>query len=414
MWREHTRRSSGEPVRLLIVEPRAHGHHFSLYLRLVLTEAQARGWSVTLLTTQDALDHRAMQTVAQLIERGTEVAVMRRPRQWMAWHVLALLVNQVFYLHACWSGWRRLKDRRFDAVLMMDLDSADKLVALLGTPFGHMPLVGLLVHAKHHRLEQSSSRPNWRVRLLRGGLMRILGQRSVRAVCVIDPAFAAFRDELPLALRTKLRIVLEPAAAAAQIPDRDIARQQLKLGNGEFVVLVYGALSPRKGIPQLIAAIDAYPEGAAIGLIAGLADAAVRELLQGETALRLIASSRLRLIERYIDASEEGVLFAAADALWLGYTPDFDGQSALLPLAAAYRLPVLARPAGPIGALVASRGLGLLPQPESTQDVVESMQRLHSDGQLRSSIRENAARFAADRGAAGFSGAICDAIADAS
>lgn len=403
-------RSVGIDVRLLIVEPRAHGHHFSLYLRLILAEAQARGWATTLLTTQDALDHRAMQTVAELIDRSTEVFVMPRPRQWMAWHPLALLTNQVFYLYACWTGWLRLENRRFDAALMMDLDSADKLVAMLGSPFGRTPLVGLLVHAKHHRLEQASDTPGWRVRLLRGGLMRLLAQRSVRAVCVIDAAFATFRDDLPAPIKAKLRTILEPAAAA-HMPDRSGARQQLGLAEHEFLVLVYGALSPRKGISNLIEAIDAESSGFAVAIVAGLADAAVRELLNGELAQRLIDGGRLRVIARYIDASEESALFVAADALWLGYSPDFDGQSALLPIAAAFRLPVFARPAGPIGALVARWGLGLLLQPESVPDVVGAIQRLQSDGELRRRIRENASRFAAERGTAGFSGAICDAIA---
>lgn len=397
--------STPTPLRLLIVEPRAHGHHFSLYLREVLAEALRRGWSVSLLTSADALAHPAAATVADLLPRCAQVTLMRTPAQWMAWHLPALVANQCFYLLACVGGWWRLRHDGFDVVLLLDLDSADRLVAWTGSPFGSTPIVGVLVHAKQHRIEQGG----WRAGMMRRSLERLLGRDSVRAVCVIDERLRRFRDTLPAARAAKLRITPEPAVPGMRL-ERSAARAEYAIGAQDFVVLVYGALSARKGIAALLSAL-ALADAGVLVVVAGQADPETRELLQSTPARELVDGGRLRILEGYADTRREAALLALSDVLWLAYSLDFDGQSALLPLAAAHRLPVLARASGAIGRLVGEHRLGLQVCPEDPADVVAALRRLCNDVGLREQLRQHAAAFAAARDVAGFGGRICDALA---
>lgn len=395
-------------LKLLIIEPRAHGHHFALYLRQVLDEAARRGWSVTLLTTRDALEHPAAGSLAGRLGDADVVALMPRPRQWMAWHLPALVLNQWLYLRACRQGWCRLSRHDFDALLMLDLDSADRWLAICGSPFGKVPLAGLLVHVKAHRLEATG----WQGALARWSLRRLLARNWLRALGVIDPALDRWRTSLPEGEAGKLRLLREPAIAS---PDTGRAQARARLGIDamSFVVLVYGALSPRKGIHYLLETLRVHADYPMFVLVAGQADLAVTRLLAEPLAVEQACSGRLHCDLRFASVEREALLFAAADALWLGYTPEFDGQSALLPQAAAHGLPVLASSHGPIAGQVREHGLGVLLRPEVPDEVRAAIESLRADGARIEAIRKSAGEFARRRDVAGFAGALCDALAGA-
>lgn len=396
-------------MNLLIVEPRAHGHHFSLYLRSILREALARGWSVSVLTTTDAVNHPAMAMIRGEFGERVRFALMPVPAQWMSGRTVALLMNQAFYYWAMWRGYRRLARRRFDAVFLMDLDSVDKALALAGSPFGATALSGVFVHLKFHWPTLGIGAGGRSPKLGRWFFERLLRQVAVRSVCVIDESFERYRRLQAFAGSAKVVTVTEPAVAPPALPVA-AARADLGLAAGAQVVLAYGAHTPRKGLHFLLTALAALPVNDLQLVIAGDMDGDVAHLLSGAVADQLRERGQLRVQAGFVSDTDERRLFSAADAVWLGYGAEFVGQSAILPLSAAYGVPVLAKRGGMIGALVQQHGNGLCFEPAEAEEVRSALLSLLHDTTAWAHRRACATRFAATRTMQAFAGAICDAI----
>lgn len=409
--RQPPARSDSKPLvrHLLIVEPWAHGHHFSLYLREVLVETAHRGWRVRLLTTSDALEHPAMTDIRGEFDGRFEISLMPKPYQRIRPGVLSLLLDQWDYHRAVRSGWRAIAGTDFDVVLAMDLDSMDKMIGWLGSPTGTVPLVGVLVHAKFHL--SIPGRSGLRDRLLRVAFWRLLRRPEVAAVCPIDPRLKEALRGGTGRLVKKIVPIAEPTQAVPSLSQAE-ARQRLRIPADAQVVLAYGALTLRKGLPELLMALEEAPAHCVL-VLAGSPDADVRELLDSEQVRCLRLAHRAWVIDRYIEASEQPTLFAAADVLWLGYAAGFDGQSALLPIAAGHGLPVIARAGTSIGRLVHEHRLGIALQPEERGDVIAALRDLRDDSGMRGELAAGMARFAASRDRRYFAGTLCDAVASA-
>ena len=396
-------------MKLLIVEPRAHGHHFSLYLLNILREALRRRWAVQVLTTQDALDHPAMSIIAREFDGRVAFSKMPVPRQWMNGSSVALLANQLFYYLAMRRGYRAITAPQFDAIFIMDLDSVDKALALFGSPFRAIAVSGVFVHLKFHWPSIGLGCGGRSPALARWFFHRLLSRRLVRSVSVIDETFASYIKLHGFSGADKVVIVAEPAVTACVL-ERGVARALLGVDDSRFVVLVYGAHTMRKGLHYLLEALSRIDDPGIRVIVAGDMDGEVRLFLSLNLPASLQASGRLQVIGRFINHDEEQALFSASDVVWLGYGPGFVGQSAILPLAAAYGVPVLAKSGGMIGSITRKHGIGLLVCPERIDEVADAVLRLMADHALLAGLRENALTFARGRTMEGFAGAICAAM----
>lgn len=145
---------------------------------------------------------------------------------------------------------------------------------------------------------------------------------------------------LPLADPADGRIVAHSAKQEVRSPSPE---EPLKL-------LVYGMMSPRKGIDALEEHLRSGADDLRI-VFAGEWDASMEE------SRRFFESHpRADVIARHLDAEESARLFEACDAVWLGYDHHY-GSSGVLALAAAFGKPVLASPYGLIG-MAAKSGCG--------------------------------------------------------
>jgi|CXWL01.1.fsa_nt_gi glycosyltransferase involved in cell wall biosynthesis len=396
-------------MRVLIVEPRAHGHHFSLYLRHILREIRRRGWHAHVLTTTDALEHPAMEIISSEFVGVVSFSTMNVPHQWMSGATAVLMANQIFYFYAVAAGYRPIAALGFDVVFLMDLDSVDKALALFGSPFRAVAVCGVFVHLKFHWPAIGLGGGGRSPALGRWLFQRLLTKEFLRSVCVIDESFARYLDRHAVACAQKVAIVAEPAVAQSLIARRT-ARDRLDLMPAEFIVLVYGAHTSRKGIHHLLDAVSRAGSAGIRILVAGDMDGSVRALLDGEQARLLQGSGRLKVIDRFVGDGEEIELFCAADVVWLGYSQDFVGQSAILPLAAAYGVPVLAKSGGMIGSITREHGIGLLIEPDLAAEVAEALFRLRDEPGLLGALREKALAFARTRTMERFAGAICTSM----
>lgn len=263
-----------------------------------------------------------------------------------------------------------------DTVILPFLDDCLNAIASLGAPFGGTEWVGITMRTQFHLSRMGVIAPKPAAGRLREWLFRrLLKQRSLSRLLSIDPTLIEFaaRDQSPEF--KKIQYLPDPSDVLPPVNKAD-ARATLKVPGDCKLVLVYGALSERKGIFHLLRALNRVdcPKSVHV-LLAGHSDDRVKVLLRSQPATSLIASNRLHIVEGYIPESRVPHLLYACDAMWIGYL-EFYTMSNVLVLAAHHMVPCITSREGIVGYLSRRHGFGMSIDPRSEQSIVEVLQRI--------------------------------------
>ncbi|MFM0235971.1 glycosyltransferase family protein [Paraburkholderia sediminicola] len=347
-------------TRLLLVEPEATGHRMVLYVRLMAEEALRRGWKVTLMTTASALAHSATQSVKAALGSDLDLARMPEIPRETRYGKLQLLFGQRAYLRAFEQAYREYrKTSTVDFVYVPYLNYIDKIVGLSGSPFGTTPFGGMILAAKFHHQACGIAGPRGKMDVVNRVLFqRMLSLRALALVTTIDEPLPKYVTQNMPALAPKIRYV--PDVSFIRKPaQRQTARHALGLEEDHFVIASYGSLSPRKGVARLLSMFSAADLPGHFRLVlAGVQDAEAAQLIQSFMSEAGARRSQVIVMNRFCSALEEGLVFAATDAMWLCYE-NFSGMSGVLIQSAQVGVPVITSNYGLIDHNRAKNSLGL-------------------------------------------------------
>jgi hypothetical protein len=283
-----------------------------------------------------------------------------------------------------------------DLVILPAADDALDAWAVLGTGFQATPWVGISMRPVFHLgsmrdVVAPARRDDW----VRNKLYRkVLRDRSLRKLLTVDPtmmdfASSSFRHKE----RERLGYLPDPSLEY-DLPARGASRAELHIPDQAHLVLLYGSLTARKGVSQLIRAASTSQCPANIHiLLAGVQNGEVRQFLQQEEAKALTTSGRLHVLEQYLDDRLERTVLSAADSMWLGYSK-FYGMSGVLVLAVRHGLPCIFTREGVIGYLGRKFAVGPEIDPDNMQTSVEALRSLTMQPQQYSrSLAEARQRF---------------------
>jgi len=335
----------------LIIEPEFVGHHF-VYLREIVNGAIARKIPVVIAVGEDV---QGEQTAARLNSVFTPesfslirvtppsdrsrlpgpLGLIRRALSW--WKFLSRA-----YAHAAES-------HQIDFVFVPYLDHALFAVSVLGSPFRDAPFGGLTMRQRFHLREMGvHASTTGGLGIKKALFVRALRLKRLQRMYVIDDTLPAYMQRSYPELASKVVFMPDPVPPLVAIP-KTRARQILGLPAEATIILAFGYLDSRKGIGRLLdwaMALESAPPVYVV--LAGSLSTDVEQLTVGEAAKRLRMQHRLSVIDRYIEANEEPLLFCAADAVWLGYE-NVELQSGVLVTAAHLRKAVLFSDYGLIG-----------------------------------------------------------------
>jgi glycosyltransferase involved in cell wall biosynthesis len=404
-------------MKLAIIEPRAVGHYIVLHVRHIAREALARGWQVRLVTSQEALAHEATRTVlAECGERlqvscmddGFGRAVSPAGRIANRWELLGRQWRQY---RAYAAALRKMTPaERPEAIYVVNLGSLDKMMAVLGSPFGEIPFAGALLSVRfHHAAMGVMGGPGRAAWLQAAAFGRLLRQPALRRLFTIDEALPAYLEQRTPRRAAKVRYVPDLAAISGRA-SRAESRARFQLADNDCVVLVYGWIWPHKGVEHLLRAAATPACGRVVVVLAGTLHEQVEALLERADARFLRNAGRLRVERGLLDDEQEWQAFQAADIVWLGYA-GFPGMSGVLVQAASLGLPVLACREGLIGWMCRKYAWGEAVEVRDPRQVAEAIQRLAADTTLRRRLAENAAVVAEKHSPQSFAKTICDGMA---
>lgn len=265
-----------------------------------------------------------------------------------------------------------------DLVLIPYTDHALDAWAVLSSGFGDCPWVGINMHAGFHLGKMPGIvSPHRKDTAIREFLFRrLLRQKTLKRILTIDPVMPEYvtsffppEEAKKVTYLTDPSVLFEPDSRAA-------CRAQFGIPPEAFAVLLYGALTLRKGVRELIVAADSdrCPVNVHL-LIAGRQDPDVQQIMACPEAIHLMQAGRLHCIQGYLDDDLEKRVIHAANAMWIGYV-DFYKMSGVLVLAARNRLPSIFTRQGIIGYLGRKHRLGVEIDPHQIDTAIAALQEL--------------------------------------
>src|ERR1700686_169957 len=235
---------------VLIFEPHASGHRAVFVRYLVESMERHGGIQATWVVVKEDRHHPQVRAPAMQFAKMLRVAEISLPdaRKTLLGLLHPLLEKQFRYIRALKRFIKAHGDGAFDYVFIPFIDDYGLApLAVFRRPFAGLPWGGIVISPRFH-LGVTGHAP----RRLIDGIERALYALLFRAggdmheVFTIDPYFQKFcRD-------SRLHYVPDPAVMELPGPAQPL--KEVDISDTDAVILVYGNLDHRKGIPELLRA----------------------------------------------------------------------------------------------------------------------------------------------------------------
>ena len=332
--------------RALVIEPDFSGHRWR-YVQWAVEALVEAGYECIVSTDASNGKHPLIQGY-EAGRAGVEVIGHRGDQRCVS--VMHSMLGRAkedfsFYATFAWVYREVTRSRQVDLVVVPFGDYIVNVIGLLGSPFGTSPWMCVVMRQTFHHREMGVNVPARPVvdyvkkKLFSWALRR----GNLSAVLTIDPTLPGWHANSGLAGRSPAVLYLADPFPEGGTVAGDEARARLGIG-GERTILVYGAITDRKGVKELVNACATRDEPPLV-VIAGAQSDDVRAFLAG---LEHRAKERIVVFDHFISPEMEADLFCACDAVWVGYKGHY-GMSAVLVQAYRYGKTVLASPFGLIG-----------------------------------------------------------------
>lgn len=357
------------------MEPVGTGHHMTLYLKNILREARYRNFSISLLTTKEATLTEGYSAAVEDIEDNLNIYFMDSIEFKKKMGVLEIMFkNLLWWINLRKSFVEILKNNKPDIIYIPSIDFFSKSLSLLGSPFGRVPFFGLEVSPKIHlkkELNRNIIASNFYFFLFK----RMMNISTLLKLFVIDSLFFNFAVKKINKNKDKLTYVPDFGTLDKKFSKGE-ARKNLGISESDNLILIYGSISKRKGIFELLKSLkndDIRPNLKII--LAGVPDNIF--LREYESFLSNNNFLQNLIVERffYHNLSDESLVFSAADIVWLGYK-DFYNSSGVMHQSVFAQRPVLSSKNGLIGNYTKKHKIGITIDTKSKNEIVNSINEI--------------------------------------
>ena len=334
---------------VLIVEPNFTGHRWR-YAEWAAAAYGEAGYRCVIVTDPANAEHSLAKRISQ--ENRLELEIQFVERLEHSRGGVAKISYVRFFRDFKHAFDVASRGRKVALVVVPYIDYFFYALPFTGSPFGATPWVGITMRANFHHAKVGVKAPREPlVNAVKAQLfLRAIRTTGLKTLLTIDPTLPEWyagalghRERDHARHGAAVQYLADPFPDAKAAEPR-IARERLGLGAGKHV-LVYGAISERKGIQELVAAL-AQRSGSdkPTLVVAGAQDEETRAFFSSVGVL----SPAAVFMDRFITAEEELDLFSACDVVWLGYKGHY-GMSGVLVQAYRFGKPVVATADGLIG-----------------------------------------------------------------
>lgn len=366
---------------VLIIEPDFTGHRWR-YAEWAADACADAGYRTLIVTASANARHNLARRVIAAGDPRRQIAFVDPPTPSRR-TVLGSISHMRFLLEFRHVFRAVTATRVISLVVVPYVDYFFYALPFLGSPFGTTPWIGITMRASFHHRHVGVRTPHrplvnaFKALLFR----RALAHARMKTLLSIDPTLRDWCTDASLRLGAAIDYLADPFPDV-RAGDPGEARHRLQLGKGRHL-LVYGAITERKGIRELVEALSQRREAPTL-VIAGIEDDQTRAYLD---AARKRLTPPPVILDRFITNDVEQDLFSACDAVWLGYKGHY-GMSGVLVQAYRFGKPVIATADGLIGWFCRNGELGPVLDELSAQAIHRALDRVFA----RDTANRNATR----------------------
>lgn len=369
-------------MKVLIVEPNSSGHHMAMHLRIIIKKLSNLEFETSLLTTHSAVNSQSYMLVKAEMTKNINHYFLPEFKNDKKNKMIILFRQFKIWLNLKKEFSKIIKIDKPDIVLIPTLDWIIKPIEIFGSPFQNIPFTGVFMAPKHHRYKMGladSKLKDWYYNLLFKKFLKI---KTLKRVLTFDGPFVDYARDNYQDLSNKVSFIPDFGLIELKSSKQD-ARLKLGINQNSKVILVYGSLSLRKGIKELLNVLfNRNVINNLVILLSGKANEEIIKLMNDPNISNLISLKKLIINFKFHSAFEEQQAFAAADAVWLGYTQGYGQTSGVLYQAIKTDLLVIAQDQGIIGMYTKKYKLGVIVSPNKEEQVVEKIFDLFNNYQF--------------------------------
>ncbi len=351
-------------MNIFIVEPSANGHRFH-YLFWTAQAFLKAGHQVVIGTSDEYSSHSLLTKLQSSFP--DQIHIISIPSRKIIQKFLIRETQSWLWFKSAYR--KATQNHKIDFVFAPYMDYFLYATPCLGSPFSNTPFAGIIMTQTFHHNECNIVRPDNK----KDGIEKFLFKRCLmnshlRSALTIDPYLlqSSYSND-------KIIYLPDPNSDLHPVKKSE-ARTALSLPENQKIILVFGSITPRKGINALFSAVLNSNIDSHI-LLVGRHDTATLQLLSEESAKQLIKQQKLSSINEFIPDELETTYYCAADIIWLGYQNHFAMSGVLIKSAACNRV-VLGCKEGLIGKLTEEFDLGLTANINDPEDVARTLTRL--------------------------------------
>jgi len=361
---------------VLIIEPNFTGHRWR-YAQWAAEAYTDAGYRCLVVTESRNEDHRLARKITGAARDDLEIAFVDPPEERPGGTAGLERISYVRHHRYFRYAYRLIAQfQPISLVVVPYVDYFLYALPFLGSPFDGAPWLGITMRSSFHHRKVGVKAPDRRiVNTVKACLFRQAVQaKGMRALLSIDPTLSEWSAHTLGQRAAAVRYLADPFPDA-QADDPAAARAKLGLSPRTRHVLVYGSITDRKGIRELVAALETMHDAPTL-VVAGEQDGETREFLRAH-AQRLTPAPIL--LDHFITNEMEFELFSACDAVWLGYKGHY-GMSGVLVQAYRFGKPVIATAEGLIGWFCRGGTLGPVIDDLSPPSIAAAMDKVFASG----------------------------------
>ena len=348
-------------MKILIVEPESKGHHFVLYLNKLINEFKKRNFDIDLVTSKKAVNTEAYKIIKKN-NKSFNTYTFDYDLSLKNKFFLFKIFFQISYFYIVIKKVIKLsKKNKYDAIYFNHLDPFFYVYAFFGFFVKLKNINGLLLNCKFHH-SYYKFKNNIVLDKLKFFLFKLfIKNKNISKIFLVDyliKDFLSFNN-----YKSKKIIFINEAFNEIKTINKYLARRKFKFKEKGKYILVYGAITARKGLIELIDAVSSDDNLNEYSIIvAGVIQNKFYNILRNREGFKkLIKNKKLYILNKFISENEERQLFSSTDFVWLGYNNNSsDSSSGVLNLSVMAEKIIIASNRGLIAKIVKSNRIGYI------------------------------------------------------
>jgi len=397
-------------MQVLIFDPVISGHRFN-YLRIITTALKNANHTAILLTLEAYKDaHKALELQKEC-EGYLKVEYLKLNKWQKNIYAGDKLYNKELINYLLVRNYlaQRKQYQNVDFIFFPYVDSLARLLSFIKNPFFGIKWSGISMVPSFHYVRMKVQVPPVKFIKLKAFIfINLLKNKYLSQLLTIDLPLEEYIGRYYPKLKHKIKYLPDPVEMHGKI-DKDTARKNLGISPDSGVILLYGSISERKGVLELLKAAqhNNFPKHVKV-IIAGVQTAEVKSKIN---SLPKNGNDQVIIINRFLTYEEEYALFKASDVVWCGYK-NFYGMSAVLVHAAAMGRPVISSKEGVAAWLTERYQMGVAIDIKEEKEVIHAIEIIFNNGKAYQTYASNGMKMAKHHQAQYFSASIINALSD--